>query len=316
MSNAAISAAEAKEAEMRAAEILGRVRRIELRTQRFVNDALAGRFASVFKGRGMDFDRVRNYVPGDDVRTIDWNVTARTGDTHIKLFTEERELTILLAVDVSASADFGSAASSKRETAAEAAAVLAASAIRTRDRVGLLLFTDQVELYIPPGKGRLQMMRLIREILFFQPQHQGTHLTKALDVTNHLLHRRAVVFLFSDFCLPPPLAINLADFKKKLQITYRRHDVIAVAINDAREAELPNVGLLRIQDAESGETMTLDTAKRSVREAYAKKSRERRQQIATAIRSLGIDMLEMTNGEAWMPEWLAFFKTHRQRSGA
>ena len=172
------------EDQARAAEILGRVRRMEVRTNRLVNDSLAGGYASVFKGCGMDFDRVRNYVPGDDVRTIDWNVTARTGEPHIKLFTEERELTILLMIDVSASADFGSVADSKRELAAEAAGVLAASAIRNRDRVGLILFSDEVELYIPPGKGRMHIMRLIREALFFQPAHRGTDIARALDFAN------------------------------------------------------------------------------------------------------------------------------------
>src|SRR6187402_3395538 len=196
--------------EARAAEILGRVRRMEVRTNRLVDDSLAGRYASVFKGRGMDFDRVRNYVPGDDVRTIDWNVTARTGDPYVKLFTEERELTILLMIDVSASSDFGSVADSKRELAAEAAGVLAASAIRNRDKVGLVLFSEGVELYIPPAKGRTHILRLIREALFFQPEKPGTDIGAALDFANQVISRRAVVFLVSDFHPGVPFAEKLA----------------------------------------------------------------------------------------------------------
>jgi len=303
------------EDEARAAEILGRVRRMEVRTNRLVDDALAGRYASVFKGRGMDFDRVRNYVPGDDVRTIDWNVTARTGEPHVKLFTEERELTILLMIDVSASADFGSVADSKRELAAEAAGVLAASAIHNRDRVGLILFSDVVELYIPPGKGRMHIMRLIRETLFFQPTKRGTEITGALDFANRILHRKAVIFLVSDFCLGAPFEERMAEFRGKLQITNRRHDVIAVSVTDPREESLPDVGRIRIEDAESGEVVELDTGSAKVRNAYAKQSRQRRELTAARIRSLGVDLLEFVNGENWLPVLMGFFHNRRQRSG-
>ena len=303
------------EDEARAAEILGRVRRMEVRTNRLVDDALAGRYASVFKGRGMDFDRVRSYVPGDDVRTIDWNVTARTGDPHVKLFTEERELTILLMIDVSASADFGSVADSKRELAAEAAGVLAASAIHNRDKVGLILFSDGVELYIPPGKGRMHIMRLIRETLFFQPAKRGTNIAKALDFANQILHRRAVIFLVSDFCLGAPLDERLTELRGKLQLTNRRHDLIAVSVTDPREESLPDVGRIRIEDAETGETVELDTGSAKVREAYARQSRQRRELTANRIRSLGVDLLECINGENWLPVLLGFFHKRRQRSG-
>jgi uncharacterized protein (DUF58 family) len=301
--------------EARAAEILGRVRRMEVRTNRLVDDALAGRYASVFKGRGMDFDRVRNYVPGDDVRTIDWNVTARTGDPHVKLFTEERELTILLMVDVSASADFGSVADSKRELAAEAAGVLAASAIRNRDKVGLILFSDTVELYIPPGKGRMHIMRLIRETLFFQPSRAGTDIAQALDFANQVVHRKAVIFLVSDFCLGTPFEERLARLRNKLQITNRRHDVIAVSVTDPREEALPDVGRICIEDAETGLVVQIDTGSAKVREAYANQSRQRRERTAERIRSLGVDLLEFVNGQKWLPALMSFFQSRRQRSG-
>lgn len=308
-------ASEAAAEEARAAEVLRRVRRMELRTSRLVDDAMAGRYASVFKGRGMDFDRVRNYVPGDDVRAIDWNVTARTGDPFVKLFTEERELTILLMIDVSASSDFGSVEDSKRELAAEAAGVLATSAIRNRDKVGLVLFSEKVELYIPPAKGRGHILRLIREALFFQPEKRGTNIGAALDFANKVISRRAVVFLVSDFHPGAPFIERLADLRKKLRITSRHHDVIAVAVNDPSEEELPDVGLIRIEDPESGELRELDTGKRRVREAFRDGARDRRAKAAAAIRSTGVDLLEFTNGSNWLPALMNFFQNRRHRAG-
>ncbi len=303
------------ETEARATEILARVRRMEVRTSRLVDDTMAGRYASVFKGRGMDFDRVRNYMPGDDVRTIDWNVTARTGDPYVKLFTEERELTILLMIDVSASSDFGSVADSKRELAAEAAGVLAASAIRNRDKVGLVLFSDGVELYIPPAKGRTHILRLIREALFFQPEKRGTDIGAALDFANRVISRRAVVFLVSDFHPGAPFAEKLAAMRKKLRITSRHHDVIAVSVTDPREEEIPDVGRICVEDSETGVVVQLDTGKKKVRDAYRDQSRERRAKTAATIRSTGIDLLEFTNGTNWLPELVSFFRNRRQRIG-
>ena len=303
------------EDEARAAEILGRVRRMEVRTNRLVDDSMAGRYASVFKGRGMDFDRVRNYVPGDDVRTIDWNVTARTGEAHIKLFTEERELTILLMIDVSAPWDFGSVADSKRELAAEAAGVLAASAIRNRDKVGLILFSDAVELYIPPGKGRMHIMRLIRETLFFKPKQGGTDISKALDFANQVIHRKSVIFLVSDFNLGTPFEERLYHLRNKLQVTNRRHDLIAVSVTDPREESLPDVGRILIEDAESGQVVEIDTGNAKVRAAYEKQARKRREMTAFHVRSLGVDLLEFVNGKTWLPALMAFFNSRRHRSG-
>lgn len=305
---------DAAEAEARAAEILARVRKMEVRTSRLVDDAMAGRYASVFKGRGMDFDRVRDYVPGDDVRTIDWNVTARTGHPHIKLFTEERELTIMLMIDISASSDFGSVDQTKRELATEAAGVLAASAIRNRDKVGLVLFTDEVELYIPPARGRTHILRLIREILFYEPKGRSTSITNALDYINRMISRRAVVFLVSDFSLPGPFDDELAMMRRKLQVTNKHHDVIAVSVNDPREFTLPTVGRLTLEDAETGELVELNTSNLKVREAYESAAVERREAVQKAVRSLGVDLLEFVNGTDWMPELLKFFETRRHRA--
>ena len=301
--------------EARAVEILRRVRRLEVRTSRLADDTLAGRYASVFKGRGMDFDRVRNYVAGDDVRAIDWNVTARTGDPYIKLFTEERELTILLLIDISGSSDFGSAPDSKRELSAEAAGVLAASAIQNRDKVGLILFTDRVELYIPPAKGRRHVLRLIREALFFQPTQRGTNIGAALDFANQVISRRAIVFLVSDFCPSPPFAEALAALRKKLTITNKHHDLIAVAVTDPLEATLPDVGRLCIEDAETGEVLELNTSLPLVRQTYRDQSLARRTSTAATIRSTGVDLLEFTNGSNWLPALVNFFRKRRHRAG-
>src|SRR5665213_1125839 len=210
--------------------ILGRMRKLEIRTRRLVNDTLAGQYHSVFKGRGMDFDEVREYVPGDEVRTIDWNVTARTGHPFVKKFTEERELTILLIVDVSASGNFGSAGYSKRELAAELASVLAFSAIRNSDKVALILYTGKVELYIPPKKGRRHVLRVVREILYFQPRGLGTDTVQALDFANHVLHRRAIAFLISDFQSSEEPGVALDTLRRAMRQTNRRHDLVALHI--------------------------------------------------------------------------------------
>ncbi len=244
----------------RAKNILGRMRQLEIRTRRLVNDSLAGQYHSVFKGRGMDFDEVREYVPGDEVRTIDWNVTARSGHPFVKKYTEERELTILLVVDVSASGNFGSAPQSKRELAAEIASVLAFSAIRNSDKVGLILYTDRVEQYIPPKKGRRHVLRLVREILFHQPLGRGTDTVKALDFANHILHRRAIAFLISDFQSSEEPELALENLRRAMRQTNRRHDLVALHIQDAREKTLPDVGVLAIEDAETDEVVELDTA--------------------------------------------------------
>src|SRR5277367_353423 len=227
--------------------ILSRMQQLEISTRRLVNDSLIGEYHSVFKGRGMDFDEVREYVPGDEVRTIDWNVTARSGRPFVKKFTEERELTILLLVDVSASGNFGSTSQSKREMAAELASVLAFSAILNSDKVGLILFSDQIEQYIPPKKGRRHVLRVVREILYFQPKHRGTDIVQALDFANRVTRRRAVTFLISDFQTTGDQAKTLSALQKAIRLSHTRHDLVALHIRDRREEELPDVGVLAIE---------------------------------------------------------------------
>lgn len=296
-------------------DILKKVRQIEVRTNRLVNDSLAGSYHSVFKGRGMNFDEVREYVPGDDIRTIDWNVTARTGIPHIKKFTEERELTIMLMIDISASGDFGSASATKREIMAEIGSVLAFSAVRNNDKVGLILFTDFIELYIPPKKGRSHILRVIREILYFRPQGNRTDLTVPLDFINQVAKRRVVAFLISDFCLPGDLAASLVALQPKLRVSNRRHDVISIHVADPRESELPDVGWITLEDAESGEQVDLNTSDSSVRQAYAAMAREQQDTIGRTIRSMGVDLLELSTDVSYIPPLLGFFKTRMRRAG-
>jgi uncharacterized protein (DUF58 family) len=292
----------------RTREILKKVRQVEIRTNRLADDTLAGHYHSVFKGRGMNFEEVREYVPGDEVRTIDWNVTARTGKVFVKKFTEERELTLILMIDLSASGHYGSVDQSKRELAAELASVLAFSAVRNNDKVGLVLFTGAVELYIPPAKGRSHILRVIREILFFEPQGTGTELSAALEFIGRVQRRRAVVFLISDYCLTGALSQVLPPFKAKLQVANRRHDFVAMAINDPREWELPPVGLLTLEDAETGEQVEVNTGSRAVREDYRRLAQTRRQEMRRGIQSCGVDYLELTPDKPYLPTLLGFFK--------
>src|SRR6516225_10222988 len=232
-------------------EVIRQIRRLQLKARRAVEDLLGGEYHSVFKGAGIAFEEVRAYQPGDDIRTIDWNVTARMGQPFIKRFIEERELTVVLVVDCSGSHQFGTRAQQKREVAAELAAVLAFSAISNNDRVGLVQFTDRVERFVPPRKATRHVLRLIRDVLFYQPQHRGTSLRAGLDYLNRVLHRRSIVFLLSDFLD--------RDFDGPLKRTGRRHDLVAVRITDPGEEELPAVGLLEVEDAESGRRMLVDT---------------------------------------------------------
>jgi uncharacterized protein (DUF58 family) len=298
----------------RTSEVLKKVRQIEIRTNRLVNDALGGEYHSVFKGRGMDFDEVREYCPGDEVRMIDWNVTARSGTVFVKKFTEERELTIMLLVDLSASGQFGSGAQSKRELAAEVASVLAFSAIRNRDKVGLILFTDQIEAYIPPQRGRKHVLRVVREILYFQPKRTGTNIKEALDFVNRVTNRRSVVFLLTDFCIPESDgAAGLEKLRPALRLTNRRHDLIALNIIDPRETELPNLGLLTMEDAETGEQFELDTGSAETRQAFGSLARKRLENIRHLTRSSGVETLELTTGQSYIPALLEFFGSREKR---
>lgn len=293
-------------------EILRKVRHIEVRTRRLVNDSLAGEYHSVFKGRGMNFDEVREYVPGDEVRTIDWNVTARTGRPFIKKFVEERELTLMLVVDVSASGDFGSGPQSKREMAAELASVLAFSAVRNSDKVGLILCTDQVELYVPPRKGRRHVLRIVREILGFEPARRGTDLVRALDFTNHVLNRRAIVFLLSDFQSPEEPGEALATLRRAIRQTNCRHDLVAMRVYDPREEDLPDFGLLAVEDAETGELLEVDTGNEHVRRQFSESAQEGTERLRRAFNGEAVDSLSLSTAEPYLPALMGFFK-HRER---
>ncbi|RTZ96377.1 MAG: DUF58 domain-containing protein [Deltaproteobacteria bacterium] len=296
-------------------KILKKVRQVEVRTRHLVDDTLAGSYHSVFKGRGMNFDEVREYVPGDAIRTIDWNVTARTGVPHVKKFTEERELTILLVIDVSHSGLFGSGDESKREMMAELGSVLAFSAVRNNDKVGLVLFSDFVELYIPPKKGRSHILRVIREILFFRPRGKGTDIDQALDFVNRVTRHKCVTFLVSDFCLPGDYKENLTALQPKLRLTGRRHDLIGVSVTDPRERDLPDVGWLTLEDAETGEQILLNTGDSRIRKAYADLAADQHEHLRSTMRKSGIDLLELSTGSAYIPPLIRFFRSRTRRLG-
>jgi len=287
------------------AEILKKIRALEIKTKGFVQTMFAGDYHSVFKGRGMNFEDVREYQPGDEIRAIDWNVTARLGTAFVKKFTEERELTVVLVVDVSASGNFGSAAQSKRELAAEVACVLAFSAIRNNDKVGLMLFSDRVELYIPPKKGRSHTLRIIREILFFEPEGRGTKPALALDYLNNVVTRRAVVFFISDF--------QTGDFSRELSVSGRRHDFIALHIQDEREENLPNVGIITLEDAETGEQIEINTADRTTRARFNSLAETHRAELNRTLRRNNIDAVSLRTGENYLPALRSFFKQRERR---
>ena len=297
-------------------ELLESVRRIEVRTNRLVNDMMVGAYLSHFKGRGMDFEELREYVPGDEVRDIDWNVTYRMGRPFVKRFREERELAIVLAVDVSASSAFGSMRRSKREFAAEIAGTLAVSAARSSDKVALLLFSDQVELFLPPRKGRRHILRLIREMLFFEPKHRGTSIPSALAFLNHVLHQRAIVFLLTDFLHGSTRSGTESAARNTLEeigLTNARHDVVCLHLHDPRETTLPAAGLLTIEDSETGELLELDSNRAAVREKFAKTNAERLAELDRTLRRAGVDTLRFSTGEAFAQTLQKFFETRRGR---
>ncbi len=288
-------------------DLISKIRHIEIRTKRLVNDSFAGEYHSVFKGRGMEFEEVRPYQPGDDVRTIDWNVTARTGEPYVKRFVEERELTVMLVVDASASENFGSVQRFKRELAAELTAVLSFAATTNNDRVGLLIFTDQVELYIPPRKGRKHVLRLIRELLAFEPQHKGTDIRLALDTVNHILKRRSIIFLVSDFLAIPD------SYRTALAVTNRRHDLIAVDLHDPLEKTMGNVGLLALEDPETGEIVWADTGSKAWRAAFQKRMDALRTNTTRAFRQAGVDRIDVATNQDYVAPLTAFFQERYHR---
>lgn len=281
-------------------EIARKVKGIELRTKRLVNDVFSGEYHSVFKGRGIEFAEVREYGVGDDVRMIDWNVTARMGHPYVKTFDEERELTVMLVVDVSGSGMFGSRTSSKEELAAEVSALLAFSAIKNNDRVGLIMFTDQIELYIPPKKGRTHVLRVIREILYFEPQNRRTSIRSAMEHVNRILKRRSIVFVISDFMDK--------GFEQALNVAARKHDLISVMIRDEREDVLSNSGVLALEDAETGEIILVDTSSKKVRRRYWHAMQERRNAMVDHFKRVGIDRIDLRTGIPYEDELNRFFR--------
>ncbi len=288
-------------------ELIRTIRRIEIRTRHLVNDSFAGEYQAIFKGRGMEFDEVREYQPGDEVRTIDWNVTARMGEPFVKRYIEERELTVMLAFDASASGQFGSAGRIKRELAAELGAVLVFAAITNHDKVGLLAFSDRVELHIPPRKGRRHALRLIRDLLAFEPVGRGTHIDLALERLNRTLKRRAIIFLISDF-----LISDLSGLEN-LGLTNRRHDLVAVTLTDPLETQWPAVGLVALQDAETGATTWVDSGDRAWREAFGRQAAARRAALDAALTRAQMDRIHVMVGQDYVGPLLAFFETRARR---
>jgi uncharacterized protein (DUF58 family) len=303
---------------MTVTELLETVRRVELRTNRLVNDTMVGAYLSHFKGRGMDFEELREYMPGDDVRDIDWNVTNRLGRPFVKRFREERELAAVLAVDVSGSSAFGSGNLSKREYAAEVAATLALSATRNGDKVALLLFTESVELFIPPRKGRRHILRIVREMLAFKPRNRGTDIPAALTFLNHTLPRRSIVFLLTDFLETRHNDISPGNFSRRdviqeLGITNARHDLVCLHLHDPRESRLPDAGLLTIEDAETGEILELDLRRGAVRERFAALNEERLEQLDQSLNRTAVDTLRLNTVEPFAQTLQRFFEIRRGR---
>lgn len=289
-------------------ELMNKIRRIEIRTRYLVNDSFAGEYHSIFKGRGMAFDEVRPYLPGDEVRTIDWNVTARMGgQPFVKRYVEERELTVMLVVDASGSGDFGSVGRFKRELAAELAAVLSFSATTNNDKVGLLIFTGQVELYIPPRKGRRHVLRLIRDLLAFEPAGRGTDLGLALDMVNQILKRRSIIFLVSDFLADPE------HYRQPLYSANRKHDVIAIDLHDPLETDIADVGVLALEDAETGELLWVDTGNRAWREAFTTQVNDWETAKNKVLAGAGIDRVNVNTGQDYITALTHFFQKRARR---
>jgi uncharacterized protein (DUF58 family) len=286
-------------------EIIRKVRRIEIRTKKLVNDVFSGEYHSIFKGRGMEFEEVREYQPGDDIRIIDWNVTARYGYPFVKKFTEERELTVMLLVDASSSGEFGTAQRMKGEIAAELCSVLAFSAIKNNDKVGMIIFTDKIEKYIPPKKGSSHVLRLIREVLYFKPEDQKTDINCALEFLGRIIKRRCVVFLVSDF-------LNTG-FEKMLSIANKRHDVIAIKIVDPREIELPNVGFIELEDTETGEEILIDTKDSEVRRSFQEFATKEQTNLDMNFRSINLDNIQILTDRSYVEPLMAFFKARAKK---
>lgn len=287
-------------------ELARKIRYLQIYTSKAVNDTLAGEYESVFKGRGMEFDEVREYQVGDEVRSIDWNVTARMGHPYVKRYVEERELCVMFLVDLSASGAFGSTKQMKNEVAAELCALLAFSAIKNNDKVGLIVFTDRVEMFIPPAKGTTHVLRLIRELLGFRPRQTQTDIGAGLEYLGRVTAKRSVVFLVSDFLG--------SGYEKPLHVLSRRHDVIAVSITDPREVALPNVGLVELEDAETGEWVVVDTGSAAVRRQYERLGAANQGRLRDLFRSMAVDQIEVRTDRDYVTDLVRFFRTRERRA--
>jgi uncharacterized protein (DUF58 family) len=293
-------------------ELIRRIRQIEIRSRRLVNDLFLGEYLAVFRGRGIEFSEVREYLPGDDVRSIDWNVTARLGAPYIKKFVEERELNVVLAVDVSSSELFGTAAQSKRELATEVAGLIAFSAVTSNDKIGLVAFSSEIERFIPPGKGARYVLRLLRELLYLQPAHSGTSLARALDYVSHVLKRRSTVFLISDFLDQ--------GYESILRVAARRHEIVAISLTDPRELELPDLGLIELEDAETGQRVLIDSSDAALRRQYHEHAVRQREQRDHLLASLSIDHINLQTDRSYIEPLIVFFRrrariANRARAG-
>ncbi len=286
-------------------EVIRRIRKIHIHSNYLVNDILAGEYESAFRGRGMEFEEVREYQPGDDVRDIDWNVTARMGHPYVKVYREERELTILLLVDVSGSGQFGSGAQLKNELSAELAAVLAYAAVKNNDKVGLIIFSDSIEKFIPPKKGRNHVWRVIREVLEHRPRSRKTDISAALDFLNRIASRRVIAFLISDFIA--------SDYEKLLRVTNKKHDLIAISIADPRERELPPVGLVELEDAETGETRLIDTGDARFRKEFMVGALRRVSETREIFRRCSVDHIPLITNQPYINALMKFFRMREKR---
>lgn len=286
-------------------EILKKIRRIEIRTSRIVNTAIAGQYLSTFKGRGMEFEEVRNYEIGDDVRTIDWNVSARYGQPFVKVLREERELMVMLLVDLSRSHQFGTCHQLKRELATEVCATLAFSAIRNNDKIGMISFTEEVEQHVPPKKGTRHVLRLIRDLLYFEPKGSGTDLAVAFEHLDRVARRRCVVFVVSDF--------QASGYEQPMQLARHRHDLIPITITDPREMELPDMGLIELVDAETGEMVLVDTSDKRLRKRYAANAVAKADERARVFRRCNIDSIDVTTSEPFIEPLNRFFRARKAR---
>ena len=290
---------------MSASSLLKKVRQIEIKTKGLSNHIFAGEYHTAFKGRGMAFSEVREYQTGDDVRSIDWNVTARYNTPFVKIFEEEREITVMMLIDVSASGNFGTRKQSKRELATEIAAILAFSAIKNNDKVGVIFFSEKIEKFIPPKKGKSHILRIIREVLAFNPSKKRTDISIALEYFNSVIKRRSICFILSDFISP--------SFEKPLKIASKKHDLIGIRIHDNREDNLPNVGLIPMEDAETEEIITVDTSNKKVRSDFTKSRLEQIGAVKKLLPSSGVDLINITTGSDYVKPLINFFKNRGKR---